>query len=203
MKCKFDFALIDIGVNMAHFKLAERGFSIKLDGPLDMRFDNKNTLTAKKVLDAYNKEQLKTLLLEYGEFGPKMQEKIADHIIFWRKKHGFEMTMDFVNCLKDGGVNMNQISIVFQCIRIEVNKEMDNLKNFLHAVENEDIISQGGRVLIITFHSVEDRIAKQRCKQLDASRRKVLTKHSIGPTRNEIQKNKPSHSAKLRVVERV
>lgn len=197
---KADFILLDIGVNMEHFKDAERWFSIKKNWILDMRFDLKQEFNSYKLIKTYSKEKLKEIFQKYWDIDEKNSYKIADEILRIRNKKDIETTFDLKEILANIGLNERKISVIFQTIRIEVNKELDELENFLWKMLK--LLNKGWRCAIITFHSIEDRIVKNHFKQYEAGWKiKLINKKVIKPNYIEKQKNKASKSAKLRIIE--
>jgi 16S rRNA (cytosine1402-N4)-methyltransferase len=196
-----DFVLLDIGVNMEHFKNGDRGFSIHEDAPLDMRFDTRSWQTAADFLNTASTETIASMLVTYGDFAPKSWDHFAEKIITRRKLQPFTTTRDFVDFLYSVGVRKAQLPIFFQCIRIIVNDELGQLEKFLSQMDT--IVAPGWRVAIITFHSIEDRIVKYNFKEKDASgERAFVNKKVIAPHYTEVQRNRASRSAKLRVIEK-
>jgi len=196
---KVDMILLDLWVNMEHFKDASRGFSIKKDGPLDMRFDINQKITALYILKNYNQSQLEEMLSKWWDFKWKLLQEIVRAIIKWRYK--LKTTFDLKNLLKTIKLSEKKIAVVFQALRIEVNKELDQLVNFLEKFGN--YLNSGWRCMIITYHSIEDRLVKNKFKELDKNWFKNITKKVIFPSLEEIEKNKPSRSAKLRIIEKL
>ena len=196
---KVDAILLDLWVNMEHFKDPTRGFSIKYDGPLDMRFDPKNPITAEWILKNYSFDQLKEVFAKYWDFGWKLLDEIVKQIMLHKSK--LKTTFDLKNALKSL-LSEKKIAVVFQALRIETNKELEQLEKFLEVFP--EYLTSGGRCLIITYHSWEDRLVKNRFKELhQMGEFKNLTKKVIFPTWDEIKKNKASRSAKLRVIEKL
>ena len=196
---KVDAILLDLWVNMEHFKDPTRGFSIKYDGPLDMRFDPKNPITAEWILKNYSFDQLKEVFAKYWDFGWKLLDEIVKQIMLHKSK--LKTTFDLKNALKSL-LSEKKIAVVFQALRIETNKELEQLEKFLEVFP--EYLTSGGRCLIITYHSWEDRLVKNRFKELhQMGKFKNLTKKVIFPTWDEIKKNRASSSAKLRVIEKL
>ncbi len=127
----FDFLLLDLGVNLEHFKDGERGFSIKTEAPLDMRFRNDGVTTARDILHTYSKEQLEKMLIMYGDFSPKTAEYITKSLIETRKKTPIETTSQLFDLLGHLHFNQKKIAVVFQALRIETNQELLQLEIFL------------------------------------------------------------------------
>jgi len=196
---KVDWILLDLGVNMEHFKDPKRWFSIKYDGPLDMRFDTNQKITALYILKNYSPEQLEEILQKYWDFKWSLLKKIVKSII--TSRHKLSTTFTLKEVLKQAWLSEKKIAVVFQVIRIETNKELDQLEEFLSKFQ--DYLNQKWRCLIITYHSIEDRLVKNRFKELDWKGFKNITKKVIFPTWEEIQKNKASRSAKLRIIEKI
>lgn len=216
-----DGVLMDIGVSSHQLDEGDRGFSYHKDAPLDMRMDQSQELTAKYVVNNYSKEDLETIFWNYGE--EKWGMRIAEFIVASRKEKEIETTFELVDIIKKAipkKVRMQSkhpAKKVFQAIRIEVNKELDVLETGINsAVER---LRSGGRLVIITFHSLEDRIVKNNFKELSRGieyppeipikitetkeKIKVITKKPIVASDEEIEKNVRSRSAKLRVAERI
>ena len=218
---KIDGIIFDLGVSSPQFDDAHRGFSYHQDAPLDMRMDTSSMLTAKEVVNEWKFNDLLRIFTRYGE--EKFSKQVARKIEATRKLAPIETTLELVEIIKDaipaacrrtGGHPAKRI---FQGIRIAVN---DELGVFEKALEDAlEILKLGGRVVVITFHSLEDRICKQMFKEAakedDAYRGmpfvpeeympkfKVITKKPIVPSTNELAENKRSRSAKLRVAKRI
>ncbi|MBO4204001.1 16S rRNA (cytosine(1402)-N(4))-methyltransferase RsmH [bacterium] len=160
----FDFVLLDLGVNLEHFKDGERGFSIKVDAPLDMRFRNDGSVSAKDIIATYPKEKLEKILTIYGDFSPKTAEYITKALIETRKKQPIETTFQLFDLLSRLHFNQKKIAVVFQVLRIETNQELLQLEIFLKKLGK--VVSCGGRCSIITYHSIEDRMVKTAFKSL-------------------------------------
>lgn len=199
---KIDFILLDIGVNMEHFKDGSRGFSVHEDAQLDMRFDTRSWDTAADVLNKSDKETLMHMFVQYGDFSPKSSEYFTDHIIEYRKKESFSTTKQLVDFFYWIGVRKNQLPVIFQCLRIQTNQELKQLETFLQAFPNT--IAVWGRCAIMTFHSTEDRIVKYAFKALEEKWEfKLVNKKVIAPHYTEVQKNRAARSAKLRIIEKI
>jgi len=202
---KVDGFLFDLGVSMYQLK-GERGFTFQEDQPLDMRMDKEQPLTAYKVINNYPERELVRILKEYGE--EKFAVRIAKAIVQRRKKKPIQTTGELVDLIlsvvpeyyKHGKIH--PATRTFQAIRIEVNKELDSLKEALE--KTPDYLNPKGRLVVISFHSLEDRIVKQFMKQKEKeSIFKIITKKPITPSEEEIRENPASRSAKLRVAERI
>ena len=196
---KVDLFLLDLWVNMEHFKDASRWFSIKKDGPLDMRFDTNQKTTALYILKNYRQDQLEEILSKWWDFKWKLLQDIVRTIVKWR--HNLKTTFDLKNLLKTINLSEKKIAVVFQSLRIEVNQELEQLEMFLDKFT--DYLNSWWRCQIITYHSIEDRLVKNRFKELDKNWFKNLTKKVIFPSKEEIEHNKASRSAKLRIIEKL
>lgn len=199
----FDYELLDLGVNLEHFKDGSRGFSIKTDAPLDMRFDqDKNPHTAKDRLQKTKPEELQNALQTYWDFSPKTAERLTKLICEQRKKSEFSTTFQLKDFLTHHHFNQKKIVVIFQVIRIMVNHELEQLEQFLRDFPQS--LKKGWRCLIITYHSIEDRITKNAFKSLSKSGSfQLVNKKVIVPHYTEIQRNKAARSAKLRIIEKV
>ncbi len=202
-----DFILLDIGVNMEHFKDGKRGFSIHEEASLDMRFDTRSGETAADLLNTGSKEILVDAFIKYGDFSEKSAVFFYDRIVERRRMKPFTTTTDFVDFLYSIGVRKGQLPVLFQCLRIITNQELEQFETFLQ--DFPSCLSIGGRCALITFHSIEDRIAKYAFKELadngtpDGKKFVLVNKKVIAPHYTEVQKNRASRSAKLRIIERV
>ncbi len=215
---KVNAVLFDLGVSSPQLDNAQRGFSFHQDAKLDMRMDRNSQLTAFDVVNNYTREQLIKIFYEYGE--EKYSKSIAQNIIEKRQQKLIYSTNDLVEIIKESVPekykrNKHPARKVFQAIRIEVNNELFNFKKAL--IDALDILEVNGRICVITFHSLEDKICKQVFKKystIDASlhhlpvvpekyepKYKVIA--HIKPTRDEIKNNNRARSAKLRVIERI
>ncbi len=205
-KNKFYFVkgiLFDIGLSSDLLEKSGRGFSFLRDELLDMRFDLNNDFTAAEIVNRYKENDLIGILREYGE--EKFARRIAQEIIKERKTQFIRTTKQLVEIIKKAvPLRLHHSKIhfatrVFQALRIETNDELNNLKKVLpQAVE---ILEPKGRVAVISFHSLEDRIVKRFFKERDDL--KILTKKPLAPTMEEIEINPRSRSAKLRVAEKL
>ncbi len=212
---KVDGVLADLGVSSHQFNRGERGFSIRFDGPLDMRMDQRQELTAEDVLRIYDEAELHKMFEQYGEI--TNSKTLARQIVQYRKQRSLKKIDEFMALLQPlikGNPN-KYLAQVFQALRIEVNDEMGALKEMLQQLPS--VLNSGGRAVIITFHSIEDRIVKNFFKQGSfeempdnplfqsekKSELKVITKKAVLPLTEEIKKNPRSRSAKLRVAERM
>ncbi len=200
---KVDGFLFDLGVSMYQLK-SERGFSFQIEAPLDMRMDKEQRLTAYKVVNEYPERELARIFWEYGE--ERLSKKIARAIVEYRKRKPIETTKELADIvlsvlperLRHGRIH--PATKVFQAIRIEVNRELENLKIALE--KTVDHLNPKGRLVVISFHSLEDRIVKVFFREHSDVFR-VLTKKPIRPSEEEIRMNPASRSAKLRAGEKV
>jgi len=198
-----DGFLFDLGVSMLQLK-SERGFSFQINAPLDMRMDREQKLTAYKVVNEYPEKELARIIWEYGE--ERLSRKIARTIVQARKKKPIETTAELAKLvesvyppkLRHGRIH--PATRTFQAIRIEVNRELESLKIALE--KTLDFLKVGGRLVVISFHSLEDRIVKNFLKE-HSDKLKILTKKPITPSEEEVRDNPASRSAKLRAGERV
>lgn len=215
-----DGIILDLGVSSYQLDTVERGFSYKYDTALDMRMDLRQPLSAKEIVNDYSQADLARIIRDYGE--DKFANNIAKHIVAARQKKPIETTYELNDIIKaaipakmraEGGHPSKR---TFQAIRIECNRELDVLKNSLE--EMIRFLNPGGRICIITFHSLEDRIVKSMFKKQEnpctcppgfpvctcgkTSLGKVITRKPILPSDEELEVNSRSKSAKLRIFER-
>ncbi|MFZ2151405.1 MAG: 16S rRNA (cytosine(1402)-N(4))-methyltransferase RsmH [Candidatus Absconditicoccaceae bacterium] len=199
---KADFVLLDLGVNMDHFKIGSRGFSINYDSSLDMRFDQGQKDSAYDIVNKSSSIQLEKIFIDYADFSPSKAREIADKIVQTRKNSEIKTTFDLKNILGECGLGKSASTIIFQSIRIQTNNEIQNLEIFLTKLP--DILSPGGICSIITFHSIEDRVVKKAFQELSFSKGfELVNKKVIKPTYQEVAKNKASRSAQLRVIRNI
>ena len=200
-----DGILMDLGVSMLQLKTPERGFSFMEEAPLDMRMDPRQRLTAYDVVNRYSERELARIIREYGE--ERFAPRIARAIVQYRRKKPIETTRELAEIVeravpKGFYRRIHPATKTFQAIRIEVNRELEHLKEALLKIPN--LLKVGGRVAVISFHSLEDRIVKHTFRHFEKEGLlRVLTKKPITPSEEEIRKNPPSRSAKLRAAERV
>jgi len=198
---KADFILNDLGVNLEHFKAVERGFSIRGLAALDMRFDTSQWSTAADILAKYTTDQLTHIFEQYADFSSPKALELAKHIVTTRKQHPILTTQDFKTILNDCGLGDKACTVIFQSLRIETNKELDNLKRFLSVFP--ETLNSSWRCLIITYHSIEDRLVKQAFNVLVATwAYKLVSKKPIMPNYKEVAINRAARSAKLRILEK-
>jgi len=199
---KADFILLDLGVNLEHFKDGTRGFSIKENADLDMRFDQNAKISAYDIIAKYKSPELVRIFMDYGDFTDKKAQELADTIIRHRNKSSIKTTYDLKKILNECGLGDKACAVIFQCLRIETNKEIQNLKSFLEQLPQ--VLSAKGRCAIISYHSIEDRLVKTYFKQLEETEQfTILTPKTVQPHYTEVQANKAARSAKLRVIERI
>lgn len=216
-----DGAIIDLGVSSYQLDCAKRGFSYMEDAPLDMRMDTQAKLSAYDVVNSYSKEALTKIFYEYGE--ERFSKRVAELIDEKRRISPVSTTLELVDIIKKAipekfrQKGSHPAKRVFQAIRIEVNSELDPLRDAL--TDFFDVLSPGGRLCVITFHSLEDRIVKQTfasfakgctcpkdfpiCVCGNKPRGKVITTKPILPGNDEIESNKRAKSAKLRICEKI
>ena len=217
---KVDGIVLDLGVSSYQLDTAERGFSYRVDAPLDMRMDRRQTMTAKDIVNDYSEMDLFRIIRDYGE--DKFAKNIAKHIVIEREKGPIETTGQLIEIIKRAIPMKFQKTAghpakrTFQAIRIELNRELEVLKNTLD--DMIDLLNKDGRICIITFHSLEDRIVKSIFKKNEnpctcpshfpvcvcgnESKGKVVTRKPILPSEEELEANSRSKSAKLRIFER-
>jgi 16S rRNA (cytosine1402-N4)-methyltransferase len=214
-----DGILLDLGVSSYQFDTEERGFSYRFDAPLDMRMDRRQSLTAKDIVNNYSETELFHMIKDYGE--DPFAKNIAKHIASARGKKPIETTFELNEIIKAAipakmRANGHPSKQTFQALRIECNRELEVLKNTLDDLV--EMLNPGGRLCIITFHSLEDRIVKNAFRKNEnpctcppgfpvctcgkVSKGKVITKKPILPSEKELAENSRSKSAKLRVFER-
>ena len=218
---KIDGLLLDLGVSSYQLDTAERGFSYMSDAPLDMRMDARVTRSAYNVLNEYSADELKRVIYEYGE--ERFAPRIASGIVNARANAPIERTGELVDIIKSSipsfarREELSSVKRVFQAIRIEVNRELDVIAPTIEAAVS--LMRSGGRIAILTFHSLEDRIVKQTFASLAAGctcpkdfpvcvcgnkpKIKIITKKPILPSAEELKVNSRSKSAKLRVAEKI
>lgn len=212
---KVDGILADLGVSSYQFDTGERGFSIRFEGPLDMRMDQRTTKTAKEVLTTYKEQDLHKLFEQYGEV--RNSKQLAKHIVTNRNKGALNSIESLKALIAPmvRGIENRYLAQVFQALRIEVNDEFGALKDFLQ--QSAECLKEGGRLSVITFHSLEDRIVKQFIKkgrweekqqglfgnEQDDWVLKEVNKKPIEPSETEIKNNPRARSARLRIAERI
>lgn len=215
-----DGIVLDLGVSSYQLDTPQRGFSYMSDAPLDMRMDQRNDLTAGDIINGYSEAELYRVIRDYGE--DRFAKNIAKHIVAARAVKKIETTYELVDVIRSAIPMKIQKTMghpakqTFQAIRIELNRELDVLEGTLDTMI--DLLNPGGRICIITFHSLEDRIVKNAFRRNEnpctcppglpvcvcgkVSRGKVITRKPIIPDEKEMEENPRSKSAKLRVFEK-
>lgn len=218
---KVDGILMDLGVSSHQLDVAERGFSYMQDAPLDMRMDQTSTLDAFEVVNYYSQQQIAKILREYGE--ERFANSIAAKICAVREKTPIKTTLELADVITSGIPSKfrheggHPAKRSFQAIRIEVNGELDCIPKAIN--DGVELLKSGGRMSIISFHSLEDRLVKNGFKTLEnpcdcpkdfpvcvcgkKPQVKIITKKPILPSEEELEHNSRSHSAKLRVCEKL
>jgi 16S rRNA (cytosine1402-N4)-methyltransferase len=197
---KFDGILADLGVSSAQFDIADRGFSFRHQAPLDMRMDQGQALTAAEVVNHWDETELANIIYNYGE--ERLSRRIARRIV---EQRPFTTTTELAEAIAQCVPKQYRYGRIhpatrtFQALRIFVNRELEVLETFIEKAPHW--LNPGGRIAIISFHSLEDRIVKHRLKESPLL--KVLTKKPIVPQADELQDNVRSRSAKLRLAERL
>ncbi len=192
--------LLDVGFSSAHIDDPDRGFSFALNGPLDMRYDRSQELTAEEVVNNWDEDELAKVIRHYGE--DRNAARIAEAIVRQRTMSPFKRTGDLAECIKKNVRRTGKIhpaTKTFQALRIVVNDELGQLERALP--ELVSLLASGGRIGVISFHSLEDRIVKRffkECVELE-----VITKRPVTATLEEIQENPRARSAKLRVAQKI
>ncbi|OEF99279.1 16S rRNA (cytosine(1402)-N(4))-methyltransferase [Vulcanibacillus modesticaldus] len=216
-----DGVLFDLGVSSPQLDEGERGFSYKHDAPLDMRMDRSSELTAEVIVNNWDEEEIAKIIYQYGE--EKFSKRIAKNIIQYRKEKRIETTRELVEIIKNSipaparRSGPHPAKRTFQAIRIAVNNELNVFKQAL--IDAIGVLKPGGRVSVITFHSLEDRICKKVfsdhasgcicppdfpvCTCNQTPKIKIITKKPIIPSIDEIEMNPRSRSAKLRIAEKL
>ena len=216
-----DGILMDLGVSSYQLDEGERGFSYMKDAPLDMRMNRENDFSAYNVVNEYSEEDLYRIIRDYGE--EKFAKRIASFIVENRQEKNIETTLELVEIIKNAipakarREGPHPAKRTFQAIRIEVNSELSILNKTIE--DGVGKLNKGGRMAIITFHSLEDRIVKNKFRDLAVSCRcpkefpvcvcgekakvKIISRKAIEPTKEEVEINPRSRSAKLRVIEKL
>lgn len=218
---KVDGIYLDLGVSSYQLDEADRGFSYRFDAPLDMRMDRRNPITAADIVNDYTESELYKMIRNYGE--DRFAKNIAKHIVSYRADKRIESTGELSEIISGAiparirATGGHPAKRTFQAIRIELNRELEVLEESIDRMV--DCLKPGGRLCIISFHSLEDRIVKNKFKNAEnpcqcppdfpvcvcgrVSRGKVISRKAILPSERELSENRRSQSAKLRVFERV
>lgn len=203
-----DLLLFDLGISVFHYAASERGFSFSRDEKLDMRLNENQSLTAEEVVNTYPEMELANVIYEYGE--ERYSRRIAERICRERQEKRITSSSELAEIIARAVPKqyrygrLNPATRTFQAIRIEVNHELDRIRPEL--TDALRVLRPGGRVAVITFHSLEDRQVKWLFKEKEAEdppQLRILTKKPVVPTDEECERNAPSRSAKLRVAERL
>ncbi|MBR3604376.1 MAG: 16S rRNA (cytosine(1402)-N(4))-methyltransferase RsmH [Elusimicrobiaceae bacterium] len=198
-----DGALFDLGLSSYQLDNPARGFSLLRDGPLDMRFDLSAPLTAEKIVNEWGLAELERIFVEYGE--DRNAHAIAMSIMASRREGRIDTTFKLKNIVEKvvkGRGKIHPATQIFQALRIAVNDELGAVESVVSTLP--DIIKAGGRAAVLTFHSLEDRLVKKYFKDLASGGAwKLVNKHVIVPSYQEVRSNSRSRSAKLRVIERI
>jgi 16S rRNA (cytosine1402-N4)-methyltransferase len=210
-----DGLLADLGVSSHHFDTVERGFTFQGDSPLDMRMNSSARISAREILNQYTEDQLRKLFREYGEV--ENAHKLAYIIVAKRNEQLIETSTQFIDAIRTcipRGLENKYLAKVYQALRIEVNRELEALKSML--LQCNDLMLPGSRLVVITYHSLEDRIVKNFVKSGNFEGKiekdffgnpitpfKAINNKVIVPKDDEIEQNSRSRSAKLRVAERL
>lgn len=217
---KVDGIYVDLGVSSYQLDTADRGFTYRFDAPLDMRMDDRNELKASDIVNNYSEAELFHVIRDYGE--DRFAKNIAKHIVEYRNKKKIETTFELVDIIKSAIPMKIQVTgghpakRTFHAIRIELNKELEVLKDSIDVMI--ELLKPGGRLSVITFHSLEDRIVKQAFKKAESpcvcpkkfpvcvcgnkSKGRVITRKAVLPSKEELEENSRAKSAKLRVFEK-
>ncbi len=215
-----DGVILDLGVSSYQLDTAERGFTYREDVPLDMRMDQRQPLTAKDIVNGYSEMELYRIIRDYGE--DRFAKNIAKHIVMARNEKALETTGELIQVIKAAipmkvrATGGHPAKKTFQAIRIELNRELEVLDNSLE--DMIELLNDEGRLCVITFHSLEDRIVKTRFRHCEnpctcpkefpvcvcgqKSKGRVVTRKPIVPSEEELEQNSRSKSSKLRVFER-
>ena len=217
---KVDAILYDLGVSSPQLDEDYRGFSYRFDAPLDMRMDQDNKVTAKLIVNSYSYEKLKEIFKKYGE--SRFASSIAKNIVKYRETKEIDTTLELVEIIKSSvpykeRIKKHPAKQIFQALRIEVNNELDVLEKSLD--DSLSILNVGGRIAVITFHSLEDKIVKHKFNkvcEIDPLVKglpnipedklpdfKLITKKGIKASDEELANNNRAHSATLRVIEKI
>ncbi len=199
---KADWIFLDLGVNLEHFKDSSRWFSIKGNAELDMRFDMSKWDKASDILNNRWLKELMNIFIKYWDFTEKKSEELALAVLKYRSVKKIETTYEFREILANHWLGEKACAVIFQTLRIATNWELDNLDIFLNTFQEG--LTEGGRCVILTYHSIEDRMVKLKFRELDDGWNfQLVYKKVVFPHYLEVQKNKAARSAKMRVIELV
>ena len=198
-----DGILLDLGVSSLQLDRAERGFSLKSDGPLDMRMDRRGGITAADVVNRLPEAELADIIYRYGE--ERASRRIARRIVETRRRSPFRSTLDLAEVVRSAarrprGRGIDAATLTFQALRIHVNRELEGLGDVLASLARR--LAPRGRLAVIAFHSLEDREVKQAFRSLAAAGFRLLTRKPVRPGEDEVRRNARSRSARLRAIER-
>ena len=198
-----DGILLDLGVSSLQLDRAERGFSLKSDGPLDMRMDRRGGITAADVVNRLPEAELADIIYRYGE--ERASRRIARRIVETRRRSPFRSTLELAEVVRSAarrprGRGLDAATLTFQALRIHVNRELERLGPTL--AELAALLAPGGRLVVIAFHSLEDREVKRTFRELAKGGFRLLTRKPVRPTAEETRRNPRSRSAKLRALAR-
>lgn len=212
---QIDGLLADLGVSSHQFDVGERGFSIRFEGPLDMRMSKTNLITAAKIVNEYSEDELVRVFREYGEVNNA--KKLVFELVSKRLGAKFKTTTDLIEVAEKcvpGKMRNKYLAQVFQALRIEVNNELGVLKDLL--TQSKEVLKPSGRLVVITYHSLEDRLVKNFLKKGNFSGElekdffgnqlvdfKLITRKPVTPTDEELKINNRARSAKLRIAEKI
>jgi len=198
--------LYDLGLSSFQLKSRERGFSFRYSAPLDMRVDRSQKITAAHLVNNLSAAELEDIFLKLGE--ERWARRVAEFIVRQRQKSSLKTTWDLVEVARKAipaevrkKRRIHFATKIFQALRIKVNQELENIKIALPL--NFELLRPGGRVCVISYHSLEDRIVKREFSQVEKNRLKILTKKVVKPSSNEILANPSARSARLRAAERI
>lgn len=199
-----DGFLLDLGLSSEQLETENRGFSYRLDSLLDMRMDLRNKLTAEEVINYYPEKKLADIFYHYGE--ESRARPIARKIVYWRKKNKITTTQQLVGIVAacfPYKKKQHPARKVFQALRIYINQELENLTSALEAVFK--YLAKGGKIIVLSYHSLEDRIVKHTFKQQCKSNANfaLITKKPLRPSSEEVNQNHRARSAKMRILTRL
>lgn len=200
---RVSFILMDLGISSLQLDEPARGFSFRAKGPLDMRMDETSSLTAAEIVNTWPEKELADLIYEYGE--ERLSRKIAREIVRRRKQERFKNTEELAESIEKIVPKKSKIhpaTKTFQALRIKVNEELRSLEKTLK--DSWEVLEGGGRIAIISFHSLEDRIVKRFFKEMARKNKfRIITKKPIISQAEEVMRNSRSRSAKLRIAEKI